>query len=293
MPARLALALFLSVTLWVGPVNASTAWTWPVDGRRVTRAFDAPASEYGPGHRGIDLAGASGTLVRAVAPGTVRFAGTAAGRGVVVVDHGLEQSTYEPVAPQVTAGEAVAAGGLIGVLQPGHRECLAPACLHLGRKRGDSYLDPLEMLSTSGRFRLVSPEGPPPVPAGAGGFALPVSGPITSPYGWRIHPITRRKSFHDGIDFGAACGTDVHAAAPGTIVSVSSKGAYGLRVEVRHPDGSVSSYSHLSKADGRIGEGVATGELVGKVGSSGLATGCHLHFSVYRHGRPVDPSRLL
>jgi murein DD-endopeptidase MepM/ murein hydrolase activator NlpD len=165
--------------------------------------------------------------------------------------------------------------------------------LHLGRKRGDSYLDPLELLSGSARFRLVSPDGPPPVPAIGGKFALSVSGPITSPYGWRIHPITGRASFHDGIDFGAACGTAVHAAGPGSVVNASPKGAYGLRVEVRHADGSVSSYSHLSEAEVRIGEGVTAGDVIGNVGASGLATGCHLHFSVYLDGRPVDPSGLL
>lgn len=294
MPSRVAFALFLTVALWVGSASAtSSTWDWPLPSRDVAREYDPPASEYGPGHRGVDVPGAPGDVVRAVAAGTVRFTGHVAGKGVVVIDHGIEQSTYEPVTPSVSAGDAVVAGQPIGILRTGH----CPGCgvvLHLGRKSGDTYLDPLARLSNRGRFRLVSPDGPPPVPPTDGGaLALPVTGPVTSPFGSRIHPLTHRPSFHDGLDFGAACRTAVHAAASGTVALASPVAGYGLRVEVRHADGSVTSYSHLSSAAVRAGEAVAAGDVVGAVGSTGLSTGCHLHFSVYRGSTAVDPASLL
>lgn len=293
MPARLALALFVAVALGIGPVSAAdSTWEWPLPSHSVARGYDPPDTQYGPGHRGIDVAGAPGDVVRAVAPGTVRFAGDVAGKGVVVIDHGIEQSTYEPVTPRVSPGDAVVAGQPIGVLRTGH----CPGCgaiLHLGRKSGTTYLDPLARLS-KGRFKLVSPDGPPPVPPTDGGLlALPVAGPVTSPFGWRIHPLTHRRSFHDGIDFGTACGATVHAAAAGTVVLASPVAGYGLRVEVRHDDGSVVSYSHLASAAVHVGESVETGSIAGTVGSSGLSTGCHLHLSVYRGSTAVDPAGLL
>lgn len=295
MPVRLAVTLLLAVTAWAGAANGSAAaWTWPVEGHQVSQRFDPPSSAYGPGHRGIDLPGSPGEVVRSVAAGTVRFVGQVAGKGVVVIDHGVEQSTYEPVSPLVKAGQAVRVGEAIGLLRPGHHDCPAAACLHLGRKRGAAYLDPAALLSAAGRFRLVRPDGPAPVPpTGGGPLALPVAGPVTSPFGWRIHPITHRRSFHDGIDFAAACGTVVHAAAPGSVSRASRVPAYGLRVEVRHTDGTVSSYSHLSATLVRVGQAVGTGDVVGAVGSTGLSTGCHLHFSVYRGDEAIDPSTLL
>ncbi|MGL4745600.1 MAG: murein hydrolase activator EnvC family protein [Dermatophilaceae bacterium] len=129
-----------------GPV-----WAWPLSPRpQVLREFIAPRSEYGPGHRGIDLSGSAGTAVRAVDDGVVLHAGPVAGRGTVTVRHrsGLE-STYEPLDARVTRGDRVSAGGLVGVLSGPARgavHCGATVCLHLGARRGDGYLDPLPLL---------------------------------------------------------------------------------------------------------------------------------------------------
>lgn len=131
-------------------------WTAPLgDPLTVTRPFVAPASPYGPGHRGVDLAGAPGATVGAAGTGVVVFAGMVAGRPVVSVAHadGL-RTTYEPVTPSVAAGQAVARGSPIGSLLPGHPGCPAAACLHWGLLRGETYLDPLLLLEPP-RIRLL------------------------------------------------------------------------------------------------------------------------------------------
>jgi murein DD-endopeptidase MepM/ murein hydrolase activator NlpD len=136
------------------PVPAA-GYRWPLDGvPAVVRRFDPPPRPWLAGHRGIDLAAAPGAVVRAAGPGTVAFAGTVAGRGVVSVQHanGL-RTTYEPVEPAVAAGAVVAAGAPIGLLVAGHAGCPAPACLHWGLRRGELYLDPLALLGF-GRVRL-------------------------------------------------------------------------------------------------------------------------------------------
>ncbi|MDX6308846.1 MAG: hypothetical protein QOI06_1892 [Nocardioidaceae bacterium] len=122
-------------------------WVWPMEPvPPVVRFFEPPAAPYGPGHRGVDLLGSLGQPVLAIGGGTVTFAGSVAGRGVVVVDHGGLRSTYQPVAALVPAGTTVRAGQPIGSLELVHSHCLPAACLHLGVKRGEVYLDPLPLL---------------------------------------------------------------------------------------------------------------------------------------------------
>ncbi|MGH3810692.1 MAG: M23 family metallopeptidase [Pseudonocardiaceae bacterium] len=139
---------------------------WPLAGSpTVVRAFHPPAFRYGPGHRGVDLAAVVGVPVLAAGAGTVVFAGTVAGRGVVSVDHpGGLRTTYEPVSPTVTAGEQVARGGQIGTVALGHPGCPVSVCLHWGAlrdpERGREYLDPLRLLATA-RVRLLPIDGPP------------------------------------------------------------------------------------------------------------------------------------
>lgn len=141
-----------------GAPRLGTRWRWPVrPSPPVLRPFRAPASDYGAGHRGLDLAATDGTQVRAVEGGLVTHAGVVAGRGTVTVAHadGLS-STYEPLHPAVAAGAVVTVGDVIGTLRardgPGH--CGARACLHLGARRGDSYLDPYPLLA-GGRLALL------------------------------------------------------------------------------------------------------------------------------------------
>jgi murein DD-endopeptidase MepM/ murein hydrolase activator NlpD len=161
-------ALLVAVPVWlligvltgVPPAAARAAggapghWVWPLAGARaVARPFDPPTTPYGRGHRGVDLPGRVGQDVRAAGAGRISYAGLLAGRGVVVVVHGDLRTTYEPVLAAVRVGQLVAAGAVIGRLEPGHAGC-SGACLHWGLLRGDVYLDPVRLVR-AGPSRLL------------------------------------------------------------------------------------------------------------------------------------------
>lgn len=132
---------------------------WPVTGEapaaarpRVERAWEPPATPWGPGHRGVDVHGHAGQWVRAAVGGRVSFAGRVAGRGVLSVellgappDGTPLRTTYQPVRPLVSEGERVTSGEVIGVLEAGGSHCRR-GCLHWGLLRGERYLDPLSLL---------------------------------------------------------------------------------------------------------------------------------------------------
>lgn len=127
----------------------------PAGPLRVVRPFRAPASRYGPGHRGVDLAVGADLAVVSAGAGVVRFAGSVGGRAVIVVAHGDGVTTeYEPVAPSVRVGAAVRAGQLIGHVRGNHRGCRGP-CLHWGARRADDYFDPLTLLEPLGPVVLL------------------------------------------------------------------------------------------------------------------------------------------
>jgi murein DD-endopeptidase MepM/ murein hydrolase activator NlpD len=136
------------------PPRPVAGFSWPLaPPHPVLRRFEPPSVPWGPGHRGVDLGGAAGDPVFAVADGVVVFAGPLVNRPVVSIDHpGGLRSTYEPVAPSVTAGQSVRRGQVIGSLVAGHPGCVA--CLHWGVRRGEEYLDPL-MLVLRWRIRLL------------------------------------------------------------------------------------------------------------------------------------------
>ena len=139
----------------VGLVLLTTGATWPLAPEPPVRhAFDPPASRWGPGHRGVDLAGRPGQPVRAAAAGRVTHAAGLAGRGTVTVTHGAIRTTYEPVTPLVSRGDEVAEGQVIGHLQVMGSHCFPRACLHWGALRGETYLDPL-ILVGAGPVRLM------------------------------------------------------------------------------------------------------------------------------------------
>lgn len=121
------------------------------------------------------------------------------------------------------------------------------------------------------------------------GFERPVPGAVTSPFGYRVHPILRIARMHDGVDLHASWGTPVVAAADGVVEATSWRGGYGRQVRLGHGDSVETSYSHLSSYAVAPGSFVRRGQVIGYVGSSGFSTGPHLHFEVRKSGAPVDP----
>ena len=170
------LVLGCVLALGAGPAAAAEdpVGVWPLTPvPEVVARFDPPAQPWGPGHRGVDLLGVPGARVRAALPGTVTFAGSLAGRGVVVVDHGATRTTYEPVRAGVSVGAAVPAGGALGSLETARSHCAPRACLHWGWIEGaETYLDPLRLVG-GGPVRLLPLVAPPALvraaPAGRGG----------------------------------------------------------------------------------------------------------------------------
>jgi len=115
---------------------------------------------------------------------------------------------------------------------------------------------------------------------------------ITSGFGWRRDPLTGQTRFHKGIDLRAAYGQDVVAAGDGRVAFSGAEGSYGTSVVLEHADGTRTRYAHLSVALVRQGETIRAGQSLGRAGSSGRATGPHLHFEVLdRDGAPLDPMR--
>jgi len=124
---------------------------------------------------------------------------------------------------------------------------------------------------------------------GTGTMMWPVNGPITSPYGYRIHPILGYRKLHTGIDFGVGYGTPIHAADSGTVIYATWMSGYGNVIIIDHGRGISTLYAHQSSLAVGNGARVGRGQVVGYVGSTGFSTGPHLHFEVRVNGNPVDP----
>jgi murein DD-endopeptidase MepM/ murein hydrolase activator NlpD len=119
--------------------------------------------------------------------------------------------------------------------------------------------------------------------------AMLEAGAVTSPFGWRQDPLVGTARFHAGVDLRATYGTEVASMRGGTVTHAGPQGDYGLTVVIEHEPGVESRSAHLSSILTTLGEKVVAGQVIGRVGSSGRATGPHLHFEVSRHGRSVDP----
>jgi murein DD-endopeptidase MepM/ murein hydrolase activator NlpD len=136
------------------------------------------------------------------------------------------------------------------------------------------------------QIQAAAASSPPPSSGGgnpsAAGLIWPVSGPITSGFGWRWGRM------HEGIDIGAACGTPIRAAAGGTVIFAGWMDGYGNLTIIDHGGGIATAYGHQSSI--YVGGGsVSRGQTIGAVGPTGNSTGCHLHFEVRVNGSPVDP----
>ncbi|MBQ3102347.1 peptidoglycan DD-metalloendopeptidase family protein [bacterium] len=131
------------------------------------------------------------------------------------------------------------------------------------------------------------------IPTATGSFIRPVYGGITSYYGWRTHPIFKKRIFHSGVDIGAPMRTPIKAANDGKVIFTGWYGGYGNVVIINH--GSINGattttlYAHMSSIAVSKGQAVKKGQVVGRVGTTGYSTGPHLHFEVRRNGATVNP----
>lgn len=298
--------------------NATRAWAGPgasppVQGE-ILSPFDPPAQRWLAGHRGVDIAASVGSPVTSTTLGVVTFAGVVAGVPTVSVElPDGRRTTHQPVTPAVTVGQAVTAGQIIGVLAVG-THC-ASSCLHWGLLRGQEYEDPMGLLGGAGTRTTGAPvrlwpaghrpsQAPPgqdtgpgfPMVTGAGqpgAFLRPAPGPVSSPFGMRLHPVRHVYKLHDGTDFASPCGTPIRAAATGRVVFSGFTSAWGNRVIVDH--GMVAgahvrtTYNHMSSPGAPVGAVLARGQMLGSVGTTGFSTGCHLHLGLERNGALTDP----
>ncbi|NJC06581.1 murein DD-endopeptidase MepM/ murein hydrolase activator NlpD [Sphingomonas kaistensis] len=263
-----------SVQLWLGEQVGPGA-----------RALERVALHRGPGRQTIIERQGDGftrrDLVEAVdaTPVRIRLEG-GAGLAAGLVEAGLPRDVRDRLLDRV-AGERLAAIDLI--------------IAHQSAASGSSYGEPLYLgaYEVDGTMRRWVGGGLRPLggeEAASGGLLRPLPGAVTSNPGLRFHPILRYLRWHRGTDFASPAGTPVQAALEGRVVSAGWQGGYGRAVRIAHGDGSTTLYAHLSEIDVIGGQRVPRGAVVGKVGSSGLATGPHLHFEWQRSGATLRPS---
>lgn len=164
--------------------------------------------------------------------------------------------------------------------------------LYAGVRRGGQPRAQLLRWGNQGEF--MSPEAMKGTMQGDGSglLAAPVDGHVTSGFGWRRHPILGYVRLHAGIDFGAAWGAPIHAVSDGTVTFAGWHGGHGEYVRLDHGGGIGTGYGHMSRIAVAPGSHVVRGQVIGYVGSTGLSTGPHLHYELYRGGQVVDPSSI-
>lgn len=128
---------------------------------------------------------------------------------------------------------------------------------------------------------------------GTGIFGFPSDAPISSPFGYRTHPVLGYRRLHAGIDFAGAYGSPIRAADAGTVIFAGWYGGYGNTVIISHGKGITTLYGHSSQLYVSEGQTVQRGQHIAATGSTGLSTGPHLHFEVRRDGTPTDPAPYL
>ncbi|MGL4368735.1 MAG: peptidoglycan DD-metalloendopeptidase family protein [Spirochaetota bacterium] len=124
-------------------------------------------------------------------------------------------------------------------------------------------------------------------------FVWPVKGRITSGFGKRTDPFSRKRKFHNGIDISAEIGTPVRSTAGGTVIFSGWKDGYGKLVVVRHEKGFISVYGHNSELKKKEGDSVAQGEVIALSGMTGAVTGAHVHFEIQKYQTPCNPLRMM
>jgi murein DD-endopeptidase MepM/ murein hydrolase activator NlpD len=217
-------------------------------------------------------------------------------QGGGAIDGGFAGDTFKQMLDDALADKMSAAGG-IGMASMFAKQ-LAQAAGGTGETAAAQPIANAPIASSSQTIAdqisaITSQHPSSAIPAGAPHLILPVSGRASSGYGLRADPIKHEMINHPGFDLAAPTGTQVNAAAGGTVVHAGPAGTYGNLVTVRHDNGFETRYAHLSEVDVKVGDTVSAGQDVGKVGTTGYSTGPHLHFEVRKDGQAIDPAPLL
>ncbi len=163
-------------------------------------------------------------------------------------------------------------------------ETQAGDVVYAGIDRGGKPKTQLMRWGSNGRFYEASGVG-----EQRSGLVAPVPGRISSGFGMRRHPVLGYRRMHSGLDFKAAYGTPIVAVTDGVVTSAGRMGGCGNAVKLKHGGGLSTRYCHMSRIAARSGSRVRRGQVIGYVGSTGLSTGPHLHYELYRGSRKVDP----
>lgn len=180
---------------------------------------------------------------------------------------------------------------LIYSQRPRGKEETAGRVLYVGVLGSEKSLDCFVFQQTDGQFACVSGDDQVRSLTVANGMVTPVNGVMTSTFGPRKHPILGTVRIHKGVDWAAPLGTPIAAAFDGEIVFQGDGSGYGNLVKISHRDGSETRYAHMQKFADKAGVGtkVKAGDIIGYIGTTGLSTGPHLHFELYRNGQAIDP----
>ncbi len=157
--------------------------------------------------------------------------------------------------------------------------------IYAGVERGGKPTTQLMRWGKEGRFYEASGVG-----EERSGLIAPVPGATSSGYGMRRHPILGYRRMHSGLDYRAGYGTPIRAVTDGTVIGAGRMGGCGIAVRLSHGGGLQTRYCHMSRMAVSSGQSVRRGQVIGYVGSTGLSTGPHLHFEMYRGGRAVNPA---
>ena len=158
--------------------------------------------------------------------------------------------------------------------------------IYAGIERGGKPKAQMLKWNSGGRANWFEASG---VGQSSGQLVRPTRGRTTSGYGMRRHPILRYKRMHSGLDFGGGYGAPIYAVTDGTVSFAGRKGGFGKYVKIKHSGGLSSGYAHMSRIAVSNGRRVRQGQIIGYIGSTGLSTGPHLHYELYRNGRTINP----
>nr|WP_210334909.1 M23 family metallopeptidase [Mesorhizobium mediterraneum] len=180
---------------------------------------------------------------------------------------------------------------LIYSQRPRGKEETAGRVLYVGVQGTEKSLDCFVFQQTDGQFACVSGDDQVRSLTVTNGMVTPVNGVMTSTFGPRKHPILGTVRIHKGVDWAAPLGTPIAAAFDGEVVFQGDGGGYGNLVKILHGNGRETRYAHMQKfaVKGGVGAKVKAGDIIGYIGTTGLSTGPHLHFELYRNGEAIDP----